>query len=148
RIGADAHRRGLFGAGHVDLPLFRTAHRLRQAVVDDHAAALCGEAPHHAVLQLDILAAAALNRAGAHLAQHVGEREDFLLVGPERRDRHALRIEMTLLARHAEAERAGLHALPDDILHLPYLRFGGAGLLALVAHHVMAHCGVADQVAD
>ena len=55
---------------------------------------------------------------------------------------------MALLARHAKAERAGLHALADDILHLLDLLFGGAGLLAIVAHHVMAHRGVADQVAD
>ena len=42
-----------------------------------------------------------------------------LLVGPQRRDRHALRVEMALLARHRQAERAGLHALAHDILHLP-----------------------------
>jgi len=29
-----------------------------------------------------------------------------------------------------------------------HLRLGGAGLLAIIAHHVMAHRGVADQIAD
>ena len=119
RIGADAHRRGLLDARHVLLPLVRTAHRLRQVVVDDGAAGRLGEARHHAVLQLGVLAAAGLDHAGAHLAQHVGEREDLLLVGPQRRDVHALRIEMALLARHAKAERAGLHAVAHDVLHLP-----------------------------
>ena len=61
---------------------------------------------------------------------------------------HALRVVMALLARHREAERAGLHAVADDILHRLDLVVGGARLLALVAHHVMAHRGVADQIAD
>ena len=61
----------------------------------------------------------ALDDAGAQLAQHVGEREDLLLVGPQRRDVHALRIEVALVARHRKAERAGLHALAHEVLHLP-----------------------------
>ena len=61
---------------------------------------------------------------------------------------HALRVEMALLARHREAERAGLHAVAHDILHRLDLRLGGAGLLAVVAHHVMAHRRMADQIAD
>ncbi len=61
---------------------------------------------------------------------------------------HALRVVMALLARHREAEGAGLHAVAHDVLHRLDLVVGGAGLLALVAHHVMAHRGVADQIAD
>ena len=55
---------------------------------------------------------------------------------------------MALLARDREAERPGLHAVADDILHRLDLVVGGAGLLALVAHHVMTNRRVADQVAD
>src|SRR5262249_22135486 len=118
------------------------------AVVDDHAAARLGEAAHHAVLQFDILAAAGLDRAGAHLAQDVGKREDLALIGPQSRNRHALRVEMTLLARHREAERASLHPWADDVLHRLDLRLGGALLLAVVAHHIVAYRGVPDQIAD
>jgi hypothetical protein len=148
RVGTDAQRRGLLDPRHVDFPLVGAAHGLRQAVVDDHPAGSLREAAHHAVLQFDILATAGLDRTGAQLAQHVGERENLAFIGPQRRDRHALRIEMTLFARHREAERAGLHAAAHDVLHRLDLRLGGARLLAVVAHHVVAHRGVADQVAD
>ena len=148
RVGADAERRGLLDPRHVHLPFVRLAHRLRQAVVDDGAAGRLGEAPDHAVLQLDILAAAGLDRAGAHLAQHIAKRENLLLVGPQSGDVAALRIVMALLARHREAESASLHAVADDILHRLDLVVGGARLLALVAHHVMPYRRMADQVAD
>src|SRR5947209_7956128 len=127
-IGADAHRRGLLDPRHVLLPLVRAAHRLRQAVVDDGAAGCLGKAPHHAVLQLDILAAAGLDRPGAHVAQDVGKREDLALIGPKSRNELSLRVEMALLARYRETERAGGHAVPHDILHRLHLRLGGAGL--------------------
>ncbi len=148
RVGADAECGGLLDALHVGLPLVGLAHRLRQAVVDDGAPGGLGKPPDHAVLQLDILAAAGLDRAGAQLAQDVAEREDFGFVGPQGRDVDALRVVMALLARHRETERASLHAAADDLLHLLDLRVGGARFLAVLAHHVMAHRGVADQVAD
>jgi hypothetical protein len=148
RVGADAQRRGFLDPRHVDLPLIRPPHRLAQRVVDDHPPARLGEAAHHAVLQLDILPAAGLDRAGAQIAQHIGERENLTLIGPQRRDRHALRIEMPLLARHRETERAGFHALAHDVLHRLDLVVGRARLLAVVAHHVVAHRGMADQIAD
>ena len=71
RVGADAERRGLLDPRHVHLPFVRLAHRLRQAVVNDGAAGRLGEAADHAVLQFDVLAAAGLDRPGAHLTQHV-----------------------------------------------------------------------------
>src|SRR5438067_10923646 len=55
---------------------------------------------------------------------------------------------MTLFARYREAERAGLHSVAYDLLHGLDLRLGGAGLLAIVAHDIMAHCRMADQIAD
>ena len=64
------------------------------------------------------------------------------------RDVHALRVEVSLVARHREAERAGLHAVADEALHLPDLVLGGGALLAVVAHHVIADRGVPDQIAD
>ena len=148
RVGPDPERRSLLDPRHVHLPFVRLAHRLRQAVVDDGAAGRLGEAADHAVFQLDILAAAGLDRAGADLTQHVAKREDLLLVGPQRRDMNALRVVMSFFARYREAQRPGLHAVTDDILHRLDLVVGGARLLALVAHHVMAHRGMADQIAD
>ena len=99
-------------------------------------------------LHLGVAAAARLDDAGAHLAQHVGEREDLLLVGPQRRDVHALRVVMALVARHREAERAAFHAVAHDVLHLLDFVIGRGALLALVAHHVVAHRRMADQRAD
>src|SRR5205807_4296452 len=89
-----------------------------------------------------------LDRAGGHVAQDVGEGEDFGLIGPQCRDKHPLRVEMPLLTRYREAERAGLHSVAYDLLHGLDLRLGGAGLLAIVAHDIMAHCRMADQIAD
>ncbi len=97
------------------------------------------------VAQFRIDAAAHLHRAGAKFAQHVGEREQLLVVRPQCRDRHALRIEMALLTRAREADRAGLHAVAHDLLHRLDLIVGGSALLALLAHRVEAHGGVADQ---
>src|SRR2546430_12791435 len=111
RKGADALRRGLADLRHMLFPLVGTAHGLAEIVVDDRAAGRLAEAAHQAVLHLGRIAAAGLNEAGAEIAQHVAEREDFLLVGPDRRDVDALRIEMPLVARHRGAERACLHAV-------------------------------------
>ena len=74
---------------------------------------------HQPVLHLGVAAAARLDDAGAELAQHVGERENLLLVGPQRRDVDALRVVMALVARHRQAERAAFHAVAHDVLHLP-----------------------------
>src|SRR5438105_5150248 len=76
RVRADAECGGLLDPRHVHLPLVGLAHGLREAVVDDGAPARVGETPDHAVLQLDILAAAGLTRAGAPFAQHMAEREE------------------------------------------------------------------------
>ena len=130
------------------LPLAGTAHRLAEIVVDDDAAGRLRKAAHQRVLHLGAVAAAGLDEAGAEVAQHVAERENLLLVGPDRRDVDALRVEMALVARHREAERAGLHAVAHEVLHLADLVVGGGALLAIVAHHVIAHGGMADQIAD
>src|SRR6516225_1080912 len=82
------------------------------------------------------------------ISRNTSEREDLLFVGPQGRDVHTLRVIVTLFARHREAQRAGLHAVADDVLHCFDLVVGGARLLALVAHHVMAYRGMADQIAD
>jgi hypothetical protein len=89
-----------------------------------------------------------LDDAGAHFAQHVGEREDLLLVRPQGRDVHALRVVMAAVARHRQAERAAFHAVAHDRLHLLQFGVGRDALLALVTHHVIAHRGVPDQRAD
>ena len=52
---------------------------------------------------------------------------------------------MPLLARAGEADRAGLHAVAHDRLHGLDLIVGGGALLAVLAHRVVAHGGVADQ---
>ncbi len=148
REGADAGLRGFLEARHVLLPRVGIAHRLAEIVVDDGAARGLGQPRHQAVLQLRRAAAAALDDAGAELAQHVGEREDLFFVGPQRRDVHPLRVVMALVARDRKPERSGLHAVAHDVLHrLDFIVVGGA-LLALVAHHVIAHRRVADEVAD
>src|SRR5437660_617565 len=110
RVGADAECGGLLDPRHMYLPLVGLAHRLREAVVDDGTPGRLGETPDHAVLQLDILAAAGLDRAGAHLAQHIAKRENLLLVGPQSGDVAALRILKARLARHREAESASRRA--------------------------------------
>src|SRR5262249_48587949 len=124
------------------------AHGLREAVVDDGTPGRLGETPDHAVLQLNVLPAAGLDRAGAHFAQHVAERENLLFIGPQSRDVATLRVIVALFARHREAERASFHAVAHDILHGLDLVIGGTRLLALFAHHVMPHGGMADQIAD
>ena len=148
RVGADALGGRRVDLLHLLLPLAGPAHRLAEIVVDDGAAGRLAEAAHQRVLHLGAVAAARLDDAGAELAQHVAEREDLLLVGPDRRDVDALRVEMALVARHRKAERAGLHAVAHEALHLLDFVIGRGALLAVVAHHVIAHRGVADQVAD
>src|SRR5437870_11666238 len=98
RISADAQRGGLLDPRHRDLPLVWLAHRLGKAVVDDGSPGRLGKTPDHPVLQLDILAAAGLYRAGAHLAQYVTKRENLLFVRPQGGDVDALRIIVALLA--------------------------------------------------
>ena len=148
REGADAFRGRRVNLGHLLLPLAGPAHRLAEIVIDDGAARRLAEPAHQRILHLGAVAAAGLDEAGAEVAQHVAESEDFLLVGPDRRDVHALRVEMPLVARHREPERAGLHAVANQVLHLADFVLGGGALLAVVAHHVIADRGMADQVAD
>src|SRR5437764_12215266 len=112
REGADALRRGLADLRHMLFPLVGTAHRLPEIVVDDRAAGRLAEAAHQAVLHLGRIAAAGLNEAGAEIAQHVAEREDFLLVGPDRREVDGRRIEMPLVARRRAAARPCAHPAP------------------------------------
>ena len=148
REGADALRGRRVDLGHLLLPLAGPAHRLAEIVVDDGAAGRLAEPAHQRVLHLGAVAAARLDEAGAEVAQHVAESEDFLFVRPDCRDVHALRVEMTLVARHREAQRAGLHAVAHQTLHLLYFVVRSGALLAVVAHHVVADRGVTDQVAD
>ncbi len=148
RVGADALRRGLVDPRHVPLPVARTAHALPEVVVDDRTPGGFRQARHQPVRHLGVAAAARLDDAGAEFAQHVGERENLLLVGPQRRDVDALRVVMALVARHRQAERAAFHALAHDLLHRLDFVVGRGPRLALVAHHVIAHGGVADQRAD
>ena len=55
---------------------------------------------------------------------------------------------MALVARHRQAQCAGLHAVAHEILHLADFVVGRGALLALVAHDVIADGGMADQIAD
>src|SRR5262249_42529440 len=148
RVGANAECGGLLDARHVHFPLIGLAHRLREAVVNDGPPGRLGETTDHAVLQFDILAAAGLDRAGAHFAQHGAKREDLLFVRPQSGNVNSLRVIVALLTRYRETERASLHAVADDVLHGLDLIVRGPGLLALVAHHVMAHRRMPDQIAD
>ena len=66
----------------------------------------------------------------------------------KRRDVDALRVVMALVARHRQAERAALDAVAHDVLHLLDFVVGRGAPLALVAHHVVAHRRMADQIAD
>ena len=145
RVGADAGARRLVDAGDVLLPLVAGAHGLAQAVVDHRPAAGLRQPRHHAIAEFRIDAAAHLDRAGAEFAQHIGEREDLLLVGPQRRNRHALRIEVSLLPRTREADRASLHAVAHHRLHRLDLIVGSGALLAVLAHRIVAHGRMADQ---
>ena len=52
---------------------------------------------------------------------------------------------MSLLPRPGEADRAGLHAVAHDRLHCLDLIVGSGALLAVLAHRVVAHRGMADQ---
>src|ERR1051326_3483695 len=98
REGADALRNSLIDALHLLMPLIGAARRLRQIIIDNRAAGRLAETAHQPVLHLGAIAAARLNEAGAHLAQHVAEREDFLLIGPQCWDVDALRVVMALVA--------------------------------------------------
>src|SRR5208283_6249089 len=111
RIGANPGLRGLLDARHVLFPQIRLAHRLPEIIVDHGAAGRLRKASHQAVLELRRAAAARLDDPGGELAQHVAEREDLLLVGPQCRDVHSLRVVMTLVARYRESERPGLDAV-------------------------------------
>jgi hypothetical protein len=133
---------------HVLLPGVGIAVGLAEIVVDDRAARRFGDARHQAVSELWRAAAAALDDAGAKLAQYIGEREDLVFVGQQCGNVLALRIVMAFVARHRKAERTGLHAVAHDVLHrLDFFARGGA-FLALVAHDVVAHGRVSDQIAD
>ena len=132
---------------HVLFPGLRLPHRLPQVVIDQLAAAGLGQAGHQAVVQLRIAPAATLDGADAEFAQHVGERKDLGFLGPERRNMHPLGIVMAPIFRHRQPQRPGLQALADNAAHgLDLLRRGGAAL-ALVAHDVIAHRRMADEVA-
>ena len=148
RVGADALRRGLVDPRHVLLPLVRAAHGLAEVVVDDGRPV------------------ASDSRAiRPSFSPASTPPPDWMMPVPSSRSTspsakisfssahnagmwHALRVEMALSARHREAERAGLHAVAHDVLHRLDLVVGRGALLALVAHHVVAHRGVADQLAD
>ena len=54
---------------------------------------------------------------------------------------------MAPIFRHGQPQRAGRHAIADDAAHgLDLVRRGGAAL-ALIAHDVIAHRRMADEVA-
>ena len=89
-----------------------------------------------------------MDEPGAEVAQYLAESENLLLVRPDRRDVHALRVEMALVARHRQAQRAGFHAVAHETLHLADFFVGGGALLAVVVHHVIADRGMPDQIAD
>ena len=132
---------------HVLFPGLRLPHRLPQVVIDHLAATGLGQAGHQAVLQLGIPPAATLDGADAEFAQDVRERKDLVFLRPERRNMDALGIVMAPIFRHGQPQRPSLHALADNAAHgLDLVRRGGAPL-ALVAHDVIAHGRMADEVA-
>src|SRR5689334_24617075 len=128
------------------LPRIRIAIRLTEVVVDDRAARSFGEARHQPILEFRRASAATLDDAGAELTQHVRERKDLAFVGPQCGDVPALWIVMTFVARDRKPERTGLHALAHHLLHLRYLVGIRRELLACLAHAVVAHGPVADQI--
>jgi hypothetical protein len=78
----------------------------------------------------------------------VANRKDFFFIGPQCRDVNSLRVVVALVARHRHSQGASLHTVAHEILHLLDLVIGGGALLTVVAHYVIAHRSVADQIAD
>ena len=149
RIGADAQRRGLLDARHVLLPLVRAAHRLRQAVVDDGAAA----SPRRGA------------RIMPSLSSTYWPPPAWIVPVPSSRSTSAS-AKISFSSAHSagigtpcgskwpfsrDTERPSAPAfMPSRTTSCIALIcvVGGARLLAVVAHHVVAHRGVADQIAD
>src|SRR5215831_6092763 len=75
-ISANAGLRGFLDPRHVLLPGVGLAHGLTEVVVDDGTSGRFRQARHQAVAELGHPAAARLDDAGAHIAQHIAERED------------------------------------------------------------------------
>ena len=147
RIGANAGFGRFVHQRHVLFPGLRLPHRLPQVVIDQLAAAGLGQARHQAVVQLRIAPAATLDGAHPEFAEDIRQREDLGFFGPERRDMDPLRIVMAPILGHRQPQRPGLQAPADNAAHgLDLLRRGGAPL-ALVAHDVIAHRRMADEVA-
>src|SRR5215831_14564302 len=117
-ISANAGLRGLLDPRHVLSPGVRLAHGLAEVVVDDGAPGRLRQACHQPVIELGHPAAARLNDAGAHVAQHVAERENLLLIGPQCRDMDTLWVVMSLVAGYRETKRATLDPVAHDVLHL------------------------------
>ena len=148
RIGANPGFGRFVDQRHVLFPGLRLPHRLPQVVIDQLAAAGLGQTRHQTVVQLRIAPAATLDGADPEFAQDVREREDLGFFRPERRNMDALGIVMAPIFRHRQPQRPGLQALADNAAHgLDLLRRGGAAL-ALVAHDVIAHGRMADEVPD
>ena len=146
RIGANPGFGRFVHQRHVLFPGLRLPHRLPQVVIDQLAATGLGQARHQAVVQLRIPPAATLDGADAEFAQDIREREDLGFFRPERRNMDALRIVMAPIFRHRQPQRPVLQALTDNAAHgLDLLRRGGTAL-ALVAHDVIAHGRMADEV--
>jgi hypothetical protein len=59
---------------------------MAQVVVDDLSARGLGEPAHEAILEFCSAPTTALDNPGAQCTEHVAQREDFLLRGPDRRD--------------------------------------------------------------
>jgi hypothetical protein len=139
---------GVLDQGHVLFPGVRLPHRLPQIVIDDLAATGLVQARHQAVLQLRVPPAAALDDADPELAQDVRERKDLGFLGPEGRNMDALGIVMAPIFRHGQPQGPGLQARADNPAHGRDLLRRGSTPLALVAHDIIAHGRMANEVPD
>jgi hypothetical protein len=146
RIGANPGFGRFVHQRHVLLPGLRLPHRLPQVVIDQLAATRLSQACHQAVVQLRIPPAATLDGADAEFAEDIRERKHLGFLRPERRNMDPLRIVMPPIFRHRQPQRPVLQALADNAAHrVDLLRRGGTAL-ALVAHDVIAHGRMADEV--
>jgi hypothetical protein len=121
---------------------------LDEGVVHDRAAAGLGDPAEQVVFQFGVGPAAALDHARAHLAEHVGQREELRLRRAGRGNPRPGDVEVVHVAGDREPEGPRLERLSDHAPHRLELGVRGRTLRAVLAHGVEPDGGVADERAD
>ena len=117
RDGPDALSRRRLDVLEVLLPPPRLPRLLEQRVVHDRPTARLGDPAEQPVLQLGIRAAAALDHAGAGLAQDVGQREQLRFRRAGGGNALPLDVEVVHVAGDREPERARIDGLAQHAPH-------------------------------